>query len=369
MKDYLYENGFENDIIYNSTEGYILFKRLKNKLSKKYSRIEIISADKIENALRGREFSTGFFEEATTIDQKVIEGVFFESVKRTRQPNVPHHVLLSTNPDLVSHILYELLYSKQGQYNTEQRLYNTFIEAGFTHEEAWKESRIHVRQMGFLNGYNRNDREAQARVLSEPPRRRKMFYYGEWGLLEGQAFPIEEGKHIIKIDTEQLDKFYISFDYGMTPDPMVYLLMAIRNGSVYVIDEIVLYDIPVNRHEPYIQAWLDKYTIVGYTGDYSSGSGDVRALLNSMRLTYYMTVKKRGLGWTTMNDLIDLNRFYVDISCEKTVKSLHSMVWVIANRKIDCEGDFDDPADTIRYFTMTPMIYRQLGLRRRIEDE
>ena len=300
------------------------------------SRIEVYGAEKLYHKIKSREVFSCFIEEATTIDDKYTEEFFGEVLRRLRQPgfeklNKP--LLLATNPDIKSRWLYENIF-------------------GAPPDHAF------VKQLAFLQGFHRNDEERAQNILIQSKRQIDLYYWGLWGALEGQAFFVEPEA----FDESQLEQYYISFDYGFQPDPMVYLLHSIKNGVIFIVDEIVLPGVTVNRHKSYLERWMDK-NIVGYTGDTSPGSAEVRDVLTSLGITYYPTVKDRSIGWTTLADLIDLGRYKVHPRCKLTLRSLGSMCWVGSTIGVDCEGEYDDEADASRYFVMCPFIFNKLGLR------
>lgn len=330
------------------------------------SRIELYSSDALNARIRSREFSMGFLEEATLIEEKYIELIFFEAIRRLRQPNTPHHLLLATNPDIKTSWLYQHIFDPVGRKASESRIQGILEKSGYEKNEAYDFSRIETRQLCFRDGYNRDDREREALILMGTPRQIDLFYHGKWGNLEGVAYILEAGKHICDIDTSELDKFYISFDYGFSPDPMVYLLTTVKNGTILVVDEIVLYSQPVNKHSGYLDNWMRQYNIVGYTGETATGAGEIRDLLSSYyKLHYYATVKKRTVGWTFLADLVDVGRLKINEHCINTINSLSGLTWVSGIRGVDVEGVLDDPADALRYFAMCPIIYDQCETYRR----
>lgn len=322
--------------------------RVKYKHQEKYlqfwngSRVEVYGAEKLFDKIKSREFFSGFLEEATTINDKYIETFFAEANRRLRQPgfeNVNKPLYLATNPDIKTRWLYENVFD-----NPTPDMF--------------------VKQMGFKQGFHRNDKEREKKILMGSKRQIDLYYYGLWGNLEGVAFLLDEGVHIQPFDSTELDQFYIAFDYGFSPDPMVYLLCSVKNGIIFIVDEVILPAVETNRHEAYIKPWFDKYNIIGFTGDTSAGSADIRDLLLSLGILYHPTTKVRSLGWVTLADLIDLRKFVVHPRCKLTIKSLGSMIWVGSTIGVDCDGDFDDPADAVRYFMMCRLIFDKLGLKK-----
>ena len=342
IEQLLIEQGIDHRADVKRNEGLIQFCN--------GSRIEMFSSDKMYNRLRSWEFCSGFMEEASTIEDKHMEKIFPEAVRRLRQPKRPEWKLkegenpyclrLATNPDLKTRWLF-------------QNLFETPPPDAY------------VKQMTFYDGFNVDDKEREAKILMGSQRQQDFFLWGKWGALEGQAFALEEGKHIQHVNTDDLEQFYITFDYGFHDDnpdhpPMVYLLCAGKGNTLYALDEITLDSIPVNRHEQWIthkdHDWYDKYNIIGYTGETATGSGEIRDLFNKKNIHYLPTDKKRHLGWTTMVDLFDLGRLIIDPKCVKLIKSLSGMCWVSSTKGVDCEGEYDDPADALRYFVNCPWI-------------
>ena len=305
------------------------------------SRIECYGAEKLFHKIKSREFFSGFIEEATTIDDKYTESFIAEANRRLRQPgfeNIKKPLYMATNPDIKTRWLYE----------------NVF-------ENPTPD--MHIKEMCFKEGFHRYNKENEKKILMGSKRQIDLYYHGKWGAMEGQAFILEPGVHIKEFEESELDQFYITFDYGFHPDPQVYLLASVKNGIIFISDEEVLDSTPVNKHLPHIERWL-KHNIVGFTGDTSPGSAEIRDLLQSLRLTYHPTVKRRTYGWTTLADLIDLNRIIIHPRCKLTIRSLGSMIWVGSTIGVDCEGAYDDEADALRYFIMCGTIFQKLGLRR-----
>lgn len=328
------------------------------------SRIEIISEENMFARLRSREFSRVYLEEATVVQTKFLEKNLWEAIRRVRQKGHSHHVNLATNPDLKTHFLWQHIFDPIGKNQTQLRIYDIMIKTGFTQDEAHKRSRIYTKSLTFKNGYNRNDKEREAKILMGSEREVKRYYYGEWDTMEGQAFILEPGKHIKKLG--EAERYYISFDYGFRPDPMVYLLWSYDNGILRIHDEIELFETPVNQHLDILEHWVKKYNIVGYTGDTAVGSGEIRSLFSEFQIRYYPTTKKRNKGWTQLANFIDLNQFEIDEKCEKTLRSLQSQIWINSTLiGVDCKGEFDDQADAVRYAAMCGIVQTELQFKGR----
>jgi hypothetical protein len=324
MKQFLTELGVYFLFVELKSEGVLLFHN--------GSRIEVIGEMDLEKRLHSREVVSILLEEAAIFKEAHIEGLVGQSLKRCRQKGYPddqHHLIMVMNPGLKSQWLYEYLVANPPPP-----------------EDAW------IKQLKFKDGYNRNDKERAKLILMGSKRSIGIYYHGEWGNLEGMCFPLEIGKHVREISPDEYDQCHITFDYGQFPDPMVFLLTAEKNGVIFVLDEVVLYDIDPNRHEAYIEPWKQSYNIVGFTGDISSGSPYTRTMLLNWGIEYQPTSKKRHLGWTLLSDLHDLGRLIIHPRCKYTRKSLESMCWVGSTKGIDADGEFDDPADALRYFVM-----------------
>jgi len=326
------EFGIEHVYKMNKHEGILSFCN--------DSRIEIFPEQDLYKRIRSREFGLFFIEEATIFSDNYIEKIFYEGLRRVRQGGKTGHLIMATNPDLKTRWLYENIFQSPPEW-------------------AW------VRQLCFKDGWNANNKDRENLILMGSKRQIDLFYHGLWGNPEGVAFILEQGNHIRSVSEDEIDKYYITFDYGMSPDPMVYLLTAEKNGVIFVIDEIVLRGQPTNRHKPHLERWRRRYNIVGYTGETATGSFETRDLLNTFKFPYYATTKKRNAGWTTLADLIDTNRFVIDPRCQETIKSLSGMVWVGSTKGIDCDGEYDDPADALRYFIMCTWIYNRIAVRKR----
>lgn len=333
MMNELNELGYGTRARYHKDEMYLQFRN--------GSRIECYGAEKLFYKIKSREFFSGFLEEATTIDDKYIEEFYGEANRRLRQKGfkgINKPLYIATNPDIKTRWLYENIFETPPP--------DTY-----------------VKQMNFYEGFHRHDKERERKIKMGSKRQRDLYLWGKWGVMEGQAFILEPGIHIKEFDDTQFEQFYITFDYGFYPDPQVYLLATVQNGTIFIIDEEVLYSVPINKHKPHFERWLSK-NIVGYTGDTAPGGAEIRDLLNSLRITYYPTSKKRTVGWTTLADLIDLQRFVVHPRCKLTIRGLSSMLWTGSTIGVDCEGAYDDEADAVRYFFMCGLIFQKLGLRK-----
>jgi hypothetical protein len=224
----------------------------------------------------------------------------------------------------------------------------------------------YIKMLTFKDGYNADNKERESKILMGTERDIEMFYWGKWGILEGQAFKLAPGVHIKPVNTDDLEKFYITFDYGFSPDPMVYLLASYQNGVIFIIDEFVWLEMPADEHETHLEAWYKKYNIVGYTGETATGSGEIRNILNRQKLRYHATTKTRTKGWTSLANRIHMKTLVIDPRCKRTIESLESMTWKPSTKGVDCEGDFEDPADALRYFDQSPIVQRKEDRKIRI---
>lgn len=327
MIEFLEDNKIEYLAHLKKGEGFIEFFNR--------SRIEIFSADNLYHRIRSREFSSAFIEEASTISDVYIEKSYYECIRRLRQPNkCPKHLLIATNPDLKTRWLYKNLFNKQDE-------------------------NVYTKQISFKDGFNANDKEREDKILMGTPREIDLFYHGLWSSIEGQAYTLQHGRHIVdEIPTDM--KYFITFDYGFS-DAMVYLLIGVKSGCIYVVDEIVLKSTPVNRHTGYLQKWFDRYNISGFTGETATGAGEIRDLLLSIRILYLPTVKTRTIGWTKLADLFDRERLKINIMCKNTINSLSSLVWANGTKGVDVIGEDDHCADALRYAVMSSLCPKKDG--------
>jgi hypothetical protein len=185
---------------------------------------------------------------------------------------------------------------------------------------------------------------------SLPPKKRESLLLGEWGVLEGQAFDptIEE--------PPDCEKYYITFDYGFSPSPTVYLLIGVSQGRHYVVNEITLYSTPINQHKRYLDSWYERYPIRGFTGETATGAAEVREFIRETYGTRHLvTSKRRTRGWSRLADWLDLKKLIIAPGCVETIKSLTSLVWIDAPTHLggaDVEGEYDHHADAARYWVM-----------------
>lgn len=346
MMEFMDENGIHHIYKESKHDGILYFKN--------GSRLEMYSEEKMWSRIRSREFAGAFIEEATIFKKDQILKLIYEIIRRTRQRNVDGlsppkcPILMSMNPDLVTHPLYAYL----------------FLEPN---------DNMYVKKLAFKDGYHADDKERENLILQGNKREIELFLHGNWGFAEGIAFILEDGIHVRDYDESDLDQFYITFDYGFSPDPMVYLLTSVKNGVTFIHDEYILYSTPIRKHPEYLDRWVNNYQIIGYTGETATGAGEVRDLLSGRyKIPYNPTTKKRTLGWTTFADIIDDERFVINPRCKDTIRSMQTMVWANGTLGIDCvsesEDDFDDPADAIRYLIMCPWIYNQVASTRREPD-
>lgn len=323
MIQFLSENKIEYVAKFNKGEGYLQFTN--------NSRIEIFSSDNMNFRLRSREFSIGFVEEASTIPETQIEQIINESIRRLRPPAPgPYHLLIATNPGLKSSWIYNNIFGPSVPTD------------------------IFTKHLTFREGFNKNDKDYESKLLRASKRDQDIFYNARWGSLEGQAFELEVGRHIKPLDFSDFDRFFISFDYGFSPDFMVYQLFSIKNSVVYLVDELVFNNTPISRHTALLEPWCSNYNVIGFTGETSVGSGEVRNMMfESFKLKYYKTTKDRTLGWTKLADMLETNNLIINSKCKKTIESLESLKWIGGTRGIDTQGSFEDPSDALRYFIMS----------------
>jgi hypothetical protein len=340
------------------------------------SQIELLPAEKVYDRMRSREFFSGFVEELTTIPDQYMEQIFTEATRRLRQQPRPgwgirknenvYHLRGATNGDREVSWIYENVFEPTERASYEKEYYDKLVNIGVEPVLAEKIAQFHITEIPYSQGFNADDPEREAKTLIGSEWQRAVFHEGKWAKPDGVAFILEQGVHIKDVDSSELEKFYITFDYGFSPDPMVYLLCSEKNGIIFILDEYVWTKKPVHKHGVFLDVWYEQYNIAGFTGETATGAGEIRDLIRQQHISYYPTTKKRDIGWTTLANLVDQERLVIDRRCKELIKSLGSLVWIgttgskYHRRGVDVEGDYDDPADALRYFVMSSLIYNRI---------
>ncbi len=305
------------------------------------SRILCFAAGNIAAVLKSQEISEILIEEASEIPEIHIGKLVFESERRLRNMPPPLALLICTNPKTKTCWLYRNIFDK-----------------------ALEDDDLFVVHMDFFKGYKRNDKKYLATLQKQPKHERDRYLHGLWGAVEGQAFPITE-KMCHPIAPDKNSRWHITFDYGLYPDPMVYILIENKGACIVVRDVLVLRKKTVPSHEALLKPWFDKYNISQATGDTSAGSGEVREMLRkNFNCQTYQTNKNRTLGAGRLFKLLahDLIRFDSPAVLD-VINSLECMLWVNKQHKVDVEGEFDDPYDALRYYIMCALYWHNAAVQ------
>lgn len=298
------------------------------------SYIDMYSGDNYEKAGRGPSPSLVWIDELTAIPEKEIEKHLAQADARTRQQGgYPRHVIITTNPDLVTHSFYK-------KYIIDPPA------------DTW------VKNLTFDEGYLADDQEYRKSLMSLPPAQRKMLFEGEWAYLEGQVFQLDQSKVMTDIKPDPNSQYHLAFDYGFDPDPMAYLLIENRGSLLIVREELEFTKVPISEHYKLLDPWFEKYKITAFTGETATGSAEVRNMLRKKyKISRKGTVKDRRQGWTRLIDVFHRQQILID-NCPLLWESLTSLTWL--NNKMDITPGNDHLADTLRYYIMSRLYYRQL---------
>lgn len=280
------------------------------------------------SSLRSLEVGLVLLEEGTKIPN--IETVFAECERALRAKSGPAQFIFITNPDLKSHFLYRFFYDQPSP-------------------DKWAVS------LGARIGAAHQPPEYMKRLEALPASFRESLLEGRWGVKEGAAFPDLQVRRLSAAEQQSL-RWCITFDYGFSPDPMVYLLCGIGKGRLYVKRELVLYSTPTYRHPDHLRPWFDEHSITAYTGETATGAGETNVMMKeNFHIMHRRTNKDRPWGWRKLSDLALSGALVISPECPETLRSLGSQVWIQGTKNVDCEGTYDDPADALRYLPMSPL--------------
>jgi len=297
------------------------------------SQIDVFSTTDLMWKLKGREYHSIFIDEAVNIPALHFDKVISQCLTRIRTTQeidrqIPvMQLLLATNPGMKSHPLY-----RNYLLNPPKNTY--------------------ARHVYFHEGWYQDNQDYKDTLENLSPIQRAIYYEGEWGALEGQVFRFNTFKNPAP-EVNHGNRFHISFDYGFSPDPMIYLLIENTGSTLIVREELELKEVPISKHGNYLDEWFDKYQISAFTGETATGSGEIRDLLqNKYQLSYYPTRKMRQEGWTTLVDLFERNCIILD-NVTRCVESLESLQWML--NKMDIMPGDDHHADALRYYVMSSL--------------
>lgn len=295
--------------------------------------------------LKGPNIDFIWVDEGTEIHecQSIIEQL--ENRLRSKHSKYPKQLVITTNPDLMTHYLYQRFWlNKMTHISGEEVFYPP-------------EENLGVSLSAYEGGGHLNE-DFYRRLKTLSPHRRKMLLEGIWGTLEGQAFFLEKGLHIQEFQPDRSWKFFLAYDYGFNPDPMVYLLVGLWQNRFYIIDEINFLNVLVGPAQvTLLKKFTKGYPISGFTGD-PTHPGTVKFLKKDMKYKFYPTNNERYDGWIKLCDYFD--QFYEDTRttgitihprCRKTIESVTSLEW--DENKRDIQPGNDHHADALRYLTMS----------------
>jgi PBSX family phage terminase large subunit len=165
----------------------------------------------------------------------------------------------------------------------------------------------------------------------------KRYILGLWVLAEGIIYDMwREDKHTIKYNQlpDQFDTFRITADYG-TSNPTVFLLVGIKNGVRYIIDEYYWDSDEEGRQKTDAQYSND---MLDFINEYGYGIQDIvvdpsaASFITQLKSDLDITITKAN------NDVVDgirkvatyLNTgklYVVKKNCPNTIKEFASYVW------------------------------------------
>jgi hypothetical protein len=279
-------------------------------------------------SLRSLNLDMVLLEEATLIPH--IEEVFAECERGLRNKKGPPQLIFITNPGLKSHFLHGFFFEKPAPDKWGVSLP---ARAGSAHQP---------------DDYMR-------RLEALPASFRESLLEGKWGVREGAAFPTIDIRALPDTEEQSL-RWALTFDYGFSPDPMVYLLCGLTKGRLYVKKELVLYSHPTWEHPKFLKPWFDDHNIIAYTGETATGAGETNSMIRKeFHIGHRITNKDRTWGWNRLSDMALAGILVIHPDCIETIKSLQSLTWIAGGKGIDVEGDYDDPADALRYMPMSSL--------------
>lgn len=313
----------------NDTE---LYRRLYN--GSEFYGIGLDSTGDV-NKLASREYGLIIVEEATELTEEDFDK---KLVPPLRLPDVPfHQIMLICNPHAPSHFLYR-----------------KFIDQ-------------------LVAGYER----IQGEILDDLPTAyytmlqnlggvwRKRYYEGIWATTEGEVYPYDPKKHIIKSFVIPEDwRKVVGVDFGFD-HPFVAQFWAVSPDDIwYMVKEIYMTNRIVSKHAEDIHAICDKYDFPKVA--ICDHDKEDSATLRSCKIITKPASKSRLPGQQSVYARFDNDRvfFFEDSLWEidqglmmetrpyKTTMEFHSYIWA-NTAKEDMVKVKDDGMDTMRYVMHT----------------
>jgi len=206
-----------------------------------------------------------------------------------------------------------------------------------------------------------------ADLMRMPESWRKQFVDGEWGVLEGAAFPIEEGVHIRPDPPTGSPRYFLSFDWGYN-DAFACLLFSVTDGHVHIHREWVKSKMLKEHHLPHVKELMQGVEITGFTADTADSETKSGARLVSwfsymLGLPFYRPRKNRWEGWQQLLYMLHDQPagrplLTIDPSCVLTIDSGRSLVW--DDKGEDIAPGNDHAWDATRYACMCGLVNKFL---------
>lgn len=254
----------------------------------------------------------------------------------------PKQLVITTNPGLRTHYLYKFFYEQ------------------FSEETKWRVS-IPAYESKHLT------KEYLDRLRSLSAHGRKLLYDAEWGDNEGQVYNLVDDDHIRAVEERYGMKYYLSFDYGYDPDPMVFLLVGLWKGRVSILDEMHFTRTLLNSTlRQKLRSFVGSRVIAGFTGDLSFPAM-IYWVKREFNFRFIHTSKRRYEGWIRIADFLEKKfedngerLLTINRKCTETVKSLQSMIFLPSGMDAESATGWDHHADAVRYFVKCA-IFNVLG--------
>lgn len=286
--------------------------------------------------LKGFNLDLVWIDEGTEVRELAEIYEQLQNRLRSAHPDYPKQLIVTTNPGLKSGFLYKRFY------------------------EAYEPERMWRKSLPAYAGRHL-PQEFLERLERLSSHRRKLLLAGEWGSQEGQAFELDYGVHIRDDEPPQSARYFVTYDYGFDPDPLVFLLCAIWGGRVYVQRELELKRVLIGEPlRPYLESLVEGVKVEGFTGETFPPALDW--LKRGMGWRHYLTSKDRYKGWLRLQDYVQ--RRYEDTGtagiiihprCKRLIESVESLVWSDGKRDV-APGD-DHHADALRYLVMSNILW------------
>lgn len=188
----------------------------------------------------------------------------------------------------------------------------------------------------------------------------KRYILGLWVAAEGVVYDMwDPEKHIADNPTFTPLDWYIGVDYG-TANPCVFLMVAVREGRVYVAKEYYYDSVKNNRQKDDAE----------YVRDLKSFIGDTKirsVLIDPSALSFKVTLRNAGIlvrdadnsvldGIRTVSRLLAGDNLKVNRSCSNLIKEFSAYAW---DSKAQARGEDaplkqnDHAQDALRYVCMS----------------